>query len=336
MDQKTLIIAEAGVNHCGDVGIAKKMISVAAQSGADFIKFQTFKADRLATKKSELAEYQKKASGEEASHYDMLKKLELSPVDFENLSQHCSSEGIGFMSTPFDIESLDFLCSIGMSHIKIASGEITNYPLLHEVSKKKKPVILSTGMATLEEIQEALNVLKSFDSSLHISVLHCNTEYPTPFEDINLKAMLFLKDQLKLPIGLSDHSSGILVPIIAVGLGATVIEKHFTLSCDLPGPDHLASLTPAQLREMVSAIRICEQALGQYDKQPTKSEMKNITVARKSIVANSNIAEGDLFSSSNLTVKRPGTGISPMKWPMLIGKKATKNYVKDDLICESV
>jgi len=327
------IIAEAGVNHNGNLEIAKKLIDVAVESGADAVKFQTFKAENLVNFYAEMAEYQKKNLGKVKSQIEMLKELELSFDDFEELKKYCDEKEIIFLSTPFDIESARFLRDLGLDIFKIASGEITNYPLLKEIGSYGKQIILSTGMADLGEIEDALDVLiENGTKEEDITVLHCNTEYPTPFEDVNLRAMLTIKEAFKVNIGYSDHTPGIEVPVAAVALGAVVIEKHFTLDKELPGPDHKASLEPYELKAMVNAIRNIEKALGNGIKKPSKSEKKNISVARKSIVAKRDIKKGEIFTEENLTVKRPGTGISPMRWKEIIGKKAPRDFKKDEII----
>lgn len=331
----TTIIAEAGVNHNGSIDLAKKLIEAAAFAGADFIKFQTFKANNLVSKSAKKAEYQKNNTRDnDDSQYTMLKKLELNEAMHHELISHCNQCGIQFLSTGFDNESIDFLDSIGIPFFKIPSGEITNKPYLRYIARKSKPVILSTGMSTLEEIKAATNVLcENGISKNEITILHCNTEYPTPIEDVNLKAMLHIRDELRVKIGYSDHTDGIEVAIAAVALGATVIEKHFTLDRNLPGPDHRASLEPDDLKEMVRAIRNLEIALsGSGKKEPSPSEIKNKDVARKSIVAACRINKEEVFTESNLTVKRPGNGINPMKWDEIIGQKATKDFNADDLI----
>ncbi len=327
------IIAEAGVNHNGNLEIAKKLIDVAVESGADAVKFQTFKAENLVNFYAEMAEYQKKNLGKVKSQIEMLKELELSFDDFEELKKYCDEKEIIFLSTPFDIESARFLRDLGLDIFKIASGEITNYPLLKEIGSYGKQIILSTGMADLGEIEDALDVLiENGTKEEDITVLHCNTEYPTPFEDVNLRAMLTIKEAFKVNVGYSDHTPGIEVPVAAVALGAVVIEKHFTLDKELPGPDHKASLEPYELKAMVNAIRNIEKALGNGIKKPSKSEKKNISVARKSIVAKRDIKKGEIFTEENLTVKRPGTGISPMRWKEIIGKKAPRDFKKDEII----
>ena len=330
----TFIIAEAGVNHNGDINLAKKLIDVAVEAGADAVKFQTFKAEEVISEVAPMAEYQKKNVGKERSQIEMVKELELSFDDFKELKDYCDEKGIMFLSTPFDIESARFLKELGLEIFKIPSGEITNYLLLREIGSYGKKVILSTGMADLGEIEDALDVLiESGTKRENITVLHCNTEYPTPIEDVNLKAMLTIKEAFKVDVGYSDHTLGIEVPIAAVALGATVIEKHFTLDKNLSGPDHKASLEPQELKSMIKAIRNIEKALGDGIKKPSKSEIKNIHIARKYIVAKRYIKKGETFSEENLTVKRTGKeGISPMRWKEIVGMKAPRDFKKDEMI----
>ena len=330
---KTIIIAEAGVNHNGNIEIAKKLIDVAADAGVDYVKFQTFKAKNLVTKNTAKAEYQLKNTGNNESQYDMLKRLELSYEDHVELINYCSFKKVNFLSTGFDIESLKMLFDLGIDLIKIPSGEISNVPLLRFIGSKNKDVIVSTGMSTMEEIELSISFLISAGQDKNkITVLHCNTDYPTPFEDVNLRAMQTIKDSLGVKIGYSDHTLGIEVPIAAVTLGAILIEKHFTIDRNLSGPDQKASLEPIELKSMVSSIRNIENALGNAIKMPTPSESKNLHIARKSIVALCNIKKGELFTEKNLTVKRPGNGISPYKWDDIIGKEAKRDYNLDDLI----
>ena len=332
--KKTIIIAEAGVNHNGDTAKAKALIDKGAEAGVDYVKFQTFKAGNLVTKQAKRAAYQDKNTQNNDSQYEMLKKLELSQDVHKELIDYCSKKGVQFLSTGFDFESLEFLAGLGITIAKIPSGEITNLPYLRKVATLFPEVILSTGMAMISEIKDAVKVLTDNGVSKNrITVLHCNTEYPTPMEDVNLKAMLHIQRELGVPVGYSDHTLGIEVPIAAVALGATVIEKHFTLDKTLPGPDHKASLEPEELKAMVMAIRNIEKAIGGSGlKEVSKSEAKNKPIARKSIVATKTIKKGDLFSVENLTVKRPGTGISPMQWDNVIGKTAKKDFEEDDLI----
>jgi N,N'-diacetyllegionaminate synthase len=330
----TLIIAEAGVNHNGSSEIAKQLVDVAVDAGVDIIKFQTFKAEKLVSKNTKKAEYQKKniADGND-SQYDMLKKLELSRKDHEELVAYCNSKGIRFWSTAFDLDSLDYLRSLHLGLWKIPSGEITNYPYLRKIAQFGEPVIMSTGMCDEQDIHNALDVLIKFGLPKDkVIILHCNTQYPTPFEDVNLRAMLTIKKDFGVNVGYSDHTRGIEVPIAAVALGATVIEKHFTLDRNMPGPDHRASLEPNELKAMVSAIRNIELAFGDGIKKVSASEKANIAIARKSIVAANPIKKGEVFTENNLTVKRPGTGISPMCWEKVIGKIAPRDFMEDDLI----
>lgn len=325
------IIAEAGVNHNGDVSLAKKMINVAKAAGVDAIKFQTFKSEKLVTKNSVKAEYQKKNTANSESQLEMLKKLELTEDQFMELKDYCKETGITFLSTPFDFESIDFLYKLGVGQWKIPSGEMTNLPYLIKIAETRLPVILSTGMATLDEVGMAVAVLKK-NGTKQITLLHCTTEYPTPFDEVNLKAMLTLKNTFKLPVGYSDHTMGIEIPIAAVAMGAVTIEKHFTLDRTMTGPDHQASLVPDELKAMVEAIRHIEAALGDGKKEPSASEKKNLVIARKSIVASSKIKKGELFTPENLIVKRPGNGLSPMKWFDVLGTKAARDFEEDELI----
>lgn len=325
------VIAEAGVNHNGSLELAKKLVDAAKLAGADCIKFQTFISKHIVSKNALKAEYQKMQTDPQESQHDMLKKLELSFEEFIELNEYCKIKDIEFMSTAFDFESIDFLYTLGMRTWKIPSGEITNLPYLIKIARLNKPVILSTGMSTLEEIRCAIKVLKE-NGAGEITVLHCTTEYPTPFEDVNLRAMNTIKEEFNVKVGYSDHTKGIEVPIAAVALGATVIEKHFTLDRNMEGPDHKASLEADELKSMIDSIRKIELALGNGIKQPAESEKKNIVVARKSIVANKDIKAGELFTEENLTVKRPGNGISPMRWFDVIGKVAPKDFEEDELI----
>ena len=332
--KRTLIIAEAGVNHNGDIAKAKALIDKGAEAGVDYVKFQTFKAEKLVTKQAKRASYQDKNTQDNDSQYEMLKKLELSQALHQELMDYCNQKGVKFLSTGFDSESLVFLAQLGITIAKVPSGEITNLPYLRQVASLFPEVILSTGMATIGEIKDAVKVLIDNGVSKNkITILHCNTEYPTPMEDVNLKAMLHIQRELGIPVGYSDHTLGIEVPIAAVALGATVIEKHFTLDKTLPGPDHKASLEPNELKAMVSAIRNIEKAIGGSGlKEVSKSEEKNKPIARKSIVASTDIKKGDIFTPENLTVKRPGTGISPMQWDEVIGKEAKRDFQEDELI----
>lgn len=328
---KIFIIAEAGVNHNGDIEIAKKLIDAAVLAGADAVKFQTFRAESLVCKSAQKAVYQMKTTGKSESQFDMLKKLELTEDMHKQLMAYCNQRGIMFLSTPFDIESLHFLVQCGIDIIKIPSGEITNYPYLREVGKTEKRVIISSGMSTLDEVSAAVKVLKD-NGSKEITVLHCNTEYPTPYADVNLRAMLTIREELGIAVGYSDHTQGIEVPIAATTLGAEVIEKHFTLDKGMEGPDHQASLEPDELKAMVKAIRNIELALGNGTKKPSNSEKRNIQIVRKSIIAKRNILKDEIFTEDNLTTKRPGTGISPMDWNDIIGKRAKRDFKEDELI----
>ncbi|MFV0220644.1 N-acetylneuraminate synthase [Empedobacter falsenii] len=333
--KKTLIIAEAGVNHNGSLENAFKLIDAAVDAGVDYVKFQTFKSENLVSKSAKKADYQILNTGNSTdSQYEMLKKLELSHENHELLIDYCKQKNIQFFSTAFDLDSLQYLKQIGLDLVKIPSGEITNLPYLRKAAQLFNKVILSTGMCTMEDINAALQVfLKGGILKENITILHCNTEYPTPMKDVNLKAMLSIQQEFGTDIGYSDHTLGIEVPVAAVALGASVIEKHFTLDNKMEGPDHAASLEPNQLKEMVQAIRNVEQAIsGDGVKKPSESEMKNIEIARKSIVASASISKGTIFTEENLTIKRPGKGISPMKWDEVIGKVATKDYSTDDLI----
>jgi len=327
------IIAEAGVNHNGSIDMAKKLIDTAAEAGADLVKFQSFHAKNLLTKTADKAEYQKKYSDDNESHYKMIKKLELDRTAHQNLIEHCELRGIQFLSSAFDHESIDLLAELNIPLYKIPSGEITNLPYLRHIGSMGKPIIMSTGMATLDEVRNALNILLEAGAQKNnITILHCNTEYPTPMEDVNLKAMLTIRDELGVNVGYSDHTLGIEISIAAVALGATVIEKHFTLDRTLPGPDHASSLEPQELKSMVSAIRNIEKAMGNGVKTPSPSEKKNISHVRKSIVAKKSIKKGQQFTEYNLTVKRPGTGISSMEWDEVIGKESQANFEPDDFI----
>ena len=333
MNEKVIIIAEAGVNHNGNLDTARKLIDAAAEAGADIVKFQTFTADAIVSKEAEKAAYQKEATDASETQYEMIKKLELDKDTHLELISHCEEKGIEFLSSPFDHKSIDLLAELDLKRFKIPSGEITNLLYLRHIGKYGKPIILSTGMATLKEVEDALNILEESGTSKgKITVLHCNTEYPTPIEDVNLNAILTIRYKLGVKIGYSDHTLGTEIPIAAVAMGASVIEKHFTLDRNLPGPDHRASLEPDELKAMVQTIRNIEQALGDGVKQPSPSEKKNIPIVRKSIVAIREISEGEAFTEENLTVKRPGMGISPMRWDEIIGKIAEKNYQPDDLI----
>ena len=327
------IIAEAGVNHNGSIDLAYKLIDVAVESGADAVKFQTFKAENIASKNAPKAEYQKQTTDESESQFDMLKKLELDVETHKELITYCKQKDIIFLSTPFDHESIDLLCDLGLQIFKIPSGEITNLPYLKHIGSLSEQVILSTGMSTLEEVGDALNVLTNAGTlKENITVLHANTMYPTPMEDVNLNAMLTIQKEFGLAVGYSDHTLGIEVDIAAVVMGASIIEKHFTLDKTMDGPDHEASLEPEELKEMVASIRNIEKALGSSEKKPSPSESSNIKVVRKSIIANQNIKKGDLLTDKNIAVKRPGGGISPMQWDEIIGAAASKDYNADELI----
>jgi len=334
MNNKVLIIAEAGVNHNGSIEIGKKLIDVAAEAGADFVKFQTFKAEKLVSKDAKKAEYQTiNINNEDYSQYNMLKKLELSESMHEELIAHAAHKGIQFLSTGFDEDSIDYLDKLGLPFFKIPSGEITNKPYLKHIARKGKPVIMSTGMADLNEIKEALDVLTTGGLHLNqITILHCTTEYPAPIHEVNLLAMKTIANEFNIKVGYSDHTEGIEIPMAAVALGATVIEKHFTLNKNMEGPDHKASLEPNELKNMVIGIRNIELAMGNGIKSPSPSEIKNKVAARKSIVASQTIKSGEVFSSENLAVKRPGNGLSPMLWDQVLGVVSKKDYKPDDQI----
>jgi N,N'-diacetyllegionaminate synthase len=331
---KTFIIAEAGVNHNGSLDMAFQLIDVASAAGADAVKFQTFKAEKVISVNAPKADYQQKAIGSDESQLEMVKKLELDETEHIRLYQHCQHKSIQFLSTPFDLESIDLLSRLGLTIFKIPSGEITNLPYLRKLGALKKRLIMSTGMADLGEIEDALEVLTESGTPLeNITILHCNTEYPTPFEDVNLRAMLTIRNAFPgITVGYSDHTPGIEVAVAAVALGAAVLEKHFTLDRNLPGPDHKASLEPDELKAMVQAIRNIEKALGNGIKRPSPSEVKNKPIVRKSLVAMQPIKTGELFSADNITAKRSGAGISPMRWDEVLGQAAQKDYEKDELI----
>lgn len=329
--RRIFIIAEAGVNHNGDIKIARQLIDAAAESMADAVKFQTFISEKCVSTNAEKARYQKETSGEGDSQLDMLRKLELSFDDFCELKEYCKNKGILFLSTAFDVESARFLNKIGVEVFKIPSGEITNYPLLKTVGQFGKPVIMSTGMSEMTEISHAMKVLQQYGTT-DISLLHCNTQYPTPMEDVNLRAIKELEETFQVPVGYSDHTLGIEVPIAAAALGATIIEKHFTLDRNMEGPDHRASLEPEELKRMVTAIRHIESAMGDGKKKVMPSERENVVIARKSIVAAVPIKRGTVFTEDNLAVKRPGNGISPMRWNEILGQKANRDYEMDELI----
>lgn len=333
MMKRTIVIAEAGVNHNGDYNLALKMVDEAKRAGADYVKFQTAKPELVISSFAPKAEYQKETTGEGESQLEMCKAIHLPLSDYAPLKAYCDKVGIGFLSTPFDLLSIDVLEPLDMDYYKIPSGEITNLPYLRKIASKGRKVIISTGMCEMDEIGEALRVLESGGLRRDdIIVLHCNTEYPTPMRDVNLRAMLDIRDSLGVAVGYSDHTCGIEVPVAAVALGAEVIEKHFTLDKTMQGPDHKASLEPDELKDMIDAIRHIEEALGDGKKRVSDSERPNITVARKSIVAARDIAEGETFTEENITVKRPGNGISPMLWDSMLGKRASRNFAYDELI----
>jgi len=330
---KTLIIAEAGVNHNGDLSLAKQLIDAAANAGADLVKFQTFKAGHIVTRTAKKADYQKQTTDSIESQHAMLSRLELTETMHHELIAHCAIRNIGFLSTGFDIVSVNLLVSIGQDSFKIPSGEINNLPYLRHIGQLGKTVILSTGMATLGEIETAIEVLEQAGTPrAKLTVLHCTTEYPTPMNEVNLRTMQSIHKALGVAVGYSDHTQGIVVAIAAVAMGATVIEKHFTLDHNLPGPDHRASLEPDELKAMVKAIRNIEKALGDGIKRPTLSEIKNIPIVRKSLVAATVIRSGERFTKANLAVKRPGTGISPMRWDEVLGQNANRDFAPDELI----
>ncbi len=334
MSSHVTIIAEAGVNHNGDIQLAKKLIDAAADSGADYVKFQTFVASKIISRKAPRAEYQVRNTGKEESQLEMVRKLELSEADHWELQSYCQTKGIGFLSTPFDFESIDLLKRLGVGIGKIPSGEIINLPYLRKMAVSFEELILSTGMATMPELSQAVDILVAGGASRdRITVLHCNTEYPTPMKDVNLKAMLSIEETLGVKTGYSDHTLGIEVPIAAVALGATMIEKHFTLDKDLPGPDHKASLDTRELSSMARAIRNISLAIsGSGIKEPSASEIKNIRIVRRSIVALRHITEGEIFSEDNIGLKRPGNGMSPMDWDKVLGSVAKRDFAEDDLI----
>jgi N,N'-diacetyllegionaminate synthase len=331
--ERTFIIAEAGVNHNGRIDLAKRMIDAAVQAGADAIKFQTFTPEKIVSKKAPKAEYQKKTTDKEESQLEMLKKLALDADAHRELVGYCTKKGIMFLSTPFDLGSIDLLNDLGLEIFKIPSGEITNLPYLRKIGSLKKKIIMSSGMADMKEIDKAMQILiEGGASKRNITLLQCNTEYPTPFKDVNLLAMITMKNTLGVRVGYSDHTLGIEMPVAAVALGAKIIEKHFTLDRKMKGPDHKASLEPKELEAMVTAIRNVEIALGNGTKKPSPSDIKNRAIVRKSIVASREIKKGDIFTEKNITSKRPGTGISPMKWYDVIGRKAKRNFKADELI----
>jgi N,N'-diacetyllegionaminate synthase len=330
---RVFIIAEAGINHNGSVDLAKKLIDVASNAGADAVKFQTFKAENIVTKNAQKTMYQKKATKIEESQFHMLKKLELNIEMHKELLLYCNNKKIIFLSSPFDRESIELLRDLDLEIYKIPSSEITNFPYLRHIGKLNKKIILSTGMSDMNEVKNALEILiNSGTKKNNITILHANTEYPTPMEDVNLRAMITIGKELGVKFGYSDHTLGIEVDIAAVAMGASCIEKHFTLDCNMEGPDHKASLEPKQLKEMVKAIRNVELALGSNIKKPSKSELQNILKVRKSIVAKTKIKKGEVLSEKNLSVKRPCEGISPMKWDSVLGTKAAKDYNEDEFI----
>ena len=331
------IIAEAGVNHNGSVALAKKLIDVASDAGADAVKFQTFKAETLLSKSAQKANYQKETTGASESQFEMLKKLELDVTTHKELINYSKTKNIMFLSTPFDLESIQLLDELGLKIFKIPSGEITNLPYLRAIAKLNKKVVLSTGMATMQEVHDAFEVLvQNGTKKENITILHANTMYPTPMEDVNLNAMLTLQKELNVEVGYSDHTLGIEVPTAAVAMGASCIEKHFTLSRDMEGPDHKASLEPEELHAMLKAIRNIERALGSFEKKPSPSETPNIPIARKSIVAVKNIQKGEVFTQENLSVKRPAGGLNPMRWDEVLGTVAKKAYVIDEPLQENI
>jgi N,N'-diacetyllegionaminate synthase len=330
---KVIVIAEAGVNHNGNYNLAKELALVAKEAGADYVKFQTAIPELVISRFAPKADYQLHFTDKEESQLEMCRAIHLPLSDYKPLSQFCNQIGIKFLSTPFDLISIDTLEELNMDFYKIPSGEITNLPYLRKIAHLRKPVILSTGMSSLQEIKESLNVLTSEGLNKdQIIILHCNTEYPTPYEDVNLRAMMQIQNEFGTKVGYSDHTLGIEVPIAAVALGAVVIEKHFTLDKSMPGPDQKASLDPNELKEMIRAIRNIESAMGNGNKEPSKSEIKNLNIARKSIVASRLIQAGEIFSPENITTKRPGNGISPMNWDTVIGKKAKRSFEPDELI----
>lgn len=332
---QTIIIAEAGLNHNGSLKRALKMIKVAKNSGADYIKFQTAVPENVVSKNAKKAKYQKKNTNDNETQFGMIKKLHLPLDNYKILKKECDKNSIKFLSSPFDIESVLFLKKIGCKIIKIPSGEITNYPYLKVIAKNKFKIILSTGMSTINEIETSLKILYKFKvKKKNITLLHCNSAYPTPIKDVNILAIKKLKNKFKLEVGFSDHTAGILAPICAVSVGAKVIEKHFTLNKRLKGPDHSSSLNPINFMQMSKSIRDVEKILGKNEKKITNSERENILIVRKSIVAKQKIIKGQLFSETNLTTKRPGNGISPLMWNKYIGQKSKKNYKKDQLINE--
>ena len=333
ISKPTLIIAEAGVNHNGSIELAFELIDAASEAGADVVKFQTFKAENLVTRSAAKADYQLGTTDSKETQFEMIKKLELSYDIHLKLISRCKEKGIRFSSTGFDTSSVDVLIELGVDFLKVPSGEITNLPYLRHVGSKGLPIILSTGMSSMQEVASALQILEKAGARKHdINVLHCNTEYPTPMEDVNLRAMLSMENKLGVKVGYSDHTLGIEIPIAAGAMGATVIEKHFTLNRTMEGPDHATSLEPDELKQIVYSIRNIEKAMGDGQKKPSKSEQANMGVARKSIVASKNIKIGEQFTEENLAVKRPGTGISPLRWDELLGIESNKDFQADELI----
>jgi N,N'-diacetyllegionaminate synthase len=331
--EPTLVIAEAGVNHNGLLESAFELIDAASEAGADVVKFQTFKAENLVTQSAAKADYQLGTTDVQESQFEMIKKLELSQDMHHKLISRCKEKGIRFSSTGFDSSSVNLLIEMGVDFVKVPSGEITNLPFLRHVGSKGLPIILSTGMSTMQEVASALQILeKAGTDRSSVTVLHCNTQYPTPMEDVNLRAMLTMKEEFGVKVGYSDHTLGVEIPIAAVAMGATVIEKHFTLDRKMDGPDHAASLEPDELNQMVCSIRNIEKAMGDGQKKPSKSEIDNIRISRKAIVASKNIKAGEKFTEENIAVKRPGTGISPLKWDEILGLEANKDFQTDDLI----
>ncbi len=328
------IIAEAGVNHNGSLSIAKEMVLAAKEAGADYIKFQTFCPKALVSKFAGKAEYQRKLTGNKESQLEMLEQLALNQDDFIMLRKYCDQQGIGFVSAPFDLESICFLDKLNMDFWKIPSGEVTNLPYLMAIARTRKSVVVSTGMCEMEEVEAAIRCLEE-GGTKEIILLHCNTEYPTPMKDVNLRAMVTLQKAFCLPVGYSDHTQGIEIPIAAAAIGACILEKHFTLDRKMKGPDHLSSLEPDEFRDMVKAVSNVEQAMGNSEKKPSESEKKNIETVRKSIVARHRISKGERFTEENLTTKRPGTGISPMNWFKVLGKRAEKDFEEDEIITVS-
>ncbi len=331
MKKRVLIIAEAGVNHNGSLELAYRLVDKAQESGADIVKFQTSKAENVISKYAQKAEYQKKTTGSEGSQLDMVRNLILSYNDFKKIKDYCDIKGIEFLSTPFDLDSIDFLYEIGCRFWKIPSGEITNYPYLKKIAKTGMPIVMSTGMSTLAEVGEAVCLLKD-NGCGEITLLQCTTEYPAPIDDVNLRAMITMKDEFDCFVGYSDHTPGIEIPVAAVAMGASIIEKHLTLDRNMEGPDHKASLEPIEFARMVTAIRNVEKSMGTGVKKPGESEKKNIDIARKSIVAARDIMAGEVLTEDNITTKRPGNGISPMRWMEVLGTKAIRDFSGDELI----